>query len=338
MANKLIQSIIPTNIGGSYSVNVEGNHDTVHIKPAGAITLTSALNITVTGTPISNTEILFIYGGTITTDTATGKSVNIFGTELTNAQALYEGEIKAYYNGSSWEIKIFPDAESGLATLDGAALVAQSIPTTAIIDKAITITKVADMTRGTVRVGGTGNLPIDLNAKTTNYILIGDGTDVKSVPVSGAITLNSSGVATIPSGYITNSMLATPPQTYFRFSSTFNPTQIKSMNTSPITIIPAPGIGKTIRVLAGFIWLEYGTSSYAAGGQLELRLGSDVTAISLVGSITASTNLLSNIAAIGTATTTSLNQALLLSNATTDFTTGDSEVKIVVYYSIEDFN
>ena len=197
MASKLIQKIVPVLTGGSVAVSVEDSCDTVHIKPATAITLSSALNITVDGTPISNTEITFIYGGNITTDTATGKSVNIFGTELTNAQAAYEGEIKAYYNGSAWEIKIFPDGESGLSNLDGSGLVAGSIATAAIADDAVTNDKLNSMTRGTVKIGGTSNAPTDLDAKTSGNILIGNGTDVASVAVSGDVTISSTGVTTM---------------------------------------------------------------------------------------------------------------------------------------------
>jgi len=338
MANKLIQSIIPVLTGGSTAVNVESNCDTVHIKPAAGITLSSALNITVSGTPIKNTEITFIYGGLITTDTATGKSVNIFGTELTNAQALYEGEIKAYYNGSAWEIKVFPDSESGLSNLDGSGIVTGSIATAALADDAVTNDKLNSMTRGTVKVGGTSNTPTDLDAKTSGNVLVGDGTDVNSVAISGDITLSSAGVTAIGAGKVTNAMLATPPQTYYQLKRTITSAEVLSMNSTPINIISAPGSGKVIKILTGFVWVDYNTATYASGGQLELRFGSDIMGTAAVGSITTATDLLSNLYPIAAATTSSLNQALLLSNVTADFTTGDSEVKIILYYTIDDFN
>jgi hypothetical protein len=63
------------------------------------------------------------------------------------------------------------------------------------------------MTRGTVKVGGASDAPTDLNAKTNGYILVGDGTDVKSVAVSGDITLTNAGVTAVGAAKITTAML-----------------------------------------------------------------------------------------------------------------------------------
>jgi len=59
--------------------------------------------------------------------------------------------------------------------------------------------KLANMTQGTVKVGGASDAPTDLDAKTDGYILIGDGTDVNSVEVTGDITITNAGVTTIGS-------------------------------------------------------------------------------------------------------------------------------------------
>ena len=66
----------------------------------------------------------------------------------------------------------------------------------------------ANMTRGTVKTGGTSDAPTDLDAKTDGYILIGDGTDVNSVAVSGDITITNAGVTTIGSGKVDPGMMA----------------------------------------------------------------------------------------------------------------------------------
>lgn len=71
------------------------------------------------------------------------------------------------------------------------------VATSDIGDDAITNAKLANMTRGTVKVGGTSNAPTDLDAKTSGRILVGDGTDLKSVAVSGDVTLAASGAVTI---------------------------------------------------------------------------------------------------------------------------------------------
>ena len=67
--------------------------------------------------------------------------------------------------------------------------------------------KLANMTRGTVKVGGGSNAPTDLDAKTSGQILVGDGTDVASVAVSGDISLGSNGAVTIGANTVDGSKL-----------------------------------------------------------------------------------------------------------------------------------
>lgn len=72
----------------------------------------------------------------------------------------------------------------------------------------VTNTILANMTRGTVKVGGTADAPTDLDAKSSGQILVGDGTDIKSVAVSGDVTLSSAGAVAIGAGKVTSAMLA----------------------------------------------------------------------------------------------------------------------------------
>ena len=74
---------------------------------------------------------------------------------------------------------------------------------------AVTNTKLANITRGSVKVGGGSNAPTDLVAKTSGQILVGDGTDVASVAVSGDVTLAANGAVTIASTSVEGSMLNT---------------------------------------------------------------------------------------------------------------------------------
>lgn len=72
----------------------------------------------------------------------------------------------------------------------------------------VTNTKLANITRGSVKVGGASNAPTDLAAKTTGQILIGDGTDIASVAVSGDVTIIADGTTTIGANKVTLGMLA----------------------------------------------------------------------------------------------------------------------------------
>ena len=46
------------------------------------------------------------------------------------------------------------------------------------------------------------------------YILVGDGTDVNSVAVSGDVTLSSAGAVTIATGAVENGMIAADVRWY----------------------------------------------------------------------------------------------------------------------------
>jgi hypothetical protein len=92
--------------------------------------------------------------------------------------------------------------------VDTTELAAAAVETAKIANDAVTNAKLANMTQGTIKVGGTSNAPTDLDAKTDGYILIGDGTDVNSVAVSGDVTIDNTGAVTIGAGVVENSMLA----------------------------------------------------------------------------------------------------------------------------------
>jgi hypothetical protein len=54
-----------------------------------------------------------------------------------------------------------------------------------------------------VKVGGASNAPTDLAAKATGNILVGDDTDIKSVAMSGDVTITADGTTTIVADKVT---------------------------------------------------------------------------------------------------------------------------------------
>ena len=76
-----------------------------------------------------------------------------------------------------------------------------------IANDAVSNAKLANMTQGTIKVGGGSNAPTDLDAKTSGQILVGDGTDVNSVAVSGDVTLDSTGAVTIADNSVNGNKL-----------------------------------------------------------------------------------------------------------------------------------
>ncbi len=65
----------------------------------------------------------------------------------------------------------------------------------------------ANISRGSVKVGGASDAPTDLDAKTSGQILVGDGTDINSVAVSGDVTLAANGAVTIAADAVESGML-----------------------------------------------------------------------------------------------------------------------------------
>ena len=114
----------------------------------------------------------------------------IFYSDAGTEKALpYEVLSSSIYGGVSGDITI---AGTGVSTI-GADTVANSM--------------LENMTQGTVKVGGGSNAPTDLDAKTDGYILVGDGTDINSVEVTGDIALANNGAVTIQSNAVEGSML-----------------------------------------------------------------------------------------------------------------------------------
>jgi len=96
---------------------------------------------------------------------------------------------------------------SGDATIaaGGALTIANNaVETNMISDDQVTNAKLANMTRGTVKVGGGSDAPTDLDAKGSGKILVGNGTDIASVAVSGDMTLANDGTLTIDDNAVDN--------------------------------------------------------------------------------------------------------------------------------------
>ena len=77
-----------------------------------------------------------------------------------------------------------------------------------IANDAVTNAKLANITRGSIKVGGAADAPTDLDAKTSGQILVGDGTDIASVAVSGDASLANTGALTIADNAVSLAKMA----------------------------------------------------------------------------------------------------------------------------------
>lgn len=77
-----------------------------------------------------------------------------------------------------------------------------------IANDAVTLAKMANLAQGSLIVGGAAAAPTALDASTDAQILIGDGTDLNSVAVSGDITIDNAGAVTIAATAVETGMIA----------------------------------------------------------------------------------------------------------------------------------
>jgi hypothetical protein len=118
-------------------------------------------------------------------------------TNLTNKPELEEGKI---YMGDS-------DNSPTEVAVTGDVTLANNGAVT-IADDAVTTAKLANITRGSILVGGVSDAPTVYDAKTDGQILVGDGTDIASVAVTGDVTLANNGAVTIADDAVTTAKLA----------------------------------------------------------------------------------------------------------------------------------
>ena len=105
---------------------------------------------------------------------------------LTTTQSFSDGDTvtAAKLNNIIANCSIDDDAITTVKINDGdvtlAKMAALSVDTGQLVGLAVSNAKLAGMTRGTVKVGNSSGAASDLDAKTDNAFLTGDGTDIKS--------------------------------------------------------------------------------------------------------------------------------------------------------------
>lgn len=160
---------LPTS--GTVTIDVADNN-TLYVV-TGNVTLVGDLTIESSGTPFSALQVFIIYKAVVTVGAF---NLTIFDEVFSDVQATVKQNITATYHSGAWDVDTAPDAsENGW------------IETHMYGDETVTNAKLADMVRGTVKVGDATNRPSDLPAETNGYVLIGDGTDIISQPLGIAV-------------------------------------------------------------------------------------------------------------------------------------------------------
>lgn len=122
------------------------------------------------------------------------------------------------------------------------------------------------------------------SAKTSGQILIGDGTDVVSVAVSGDVTVNSSGVAAIGAAKVLSAMM---DETLIRYATVSiasaditgtSSGQLGHANGYPL--VSAPGSGKAIELISAVVINDFATAAYTGGGNITVNYSGGGAALS----------------------------------------------------------
>jgi hypothetical protein len=148
--------------------------------------------------------------------------------------------------------------------------------------------------------------------------------------------------ATLPAGVdvLDNRVGGQPNKTYVVLSNA----QILALSSTPVQILPAPGVGYFYNVLKATLVNECAGTAYASGGAITIGYGTAVTTQALSGTIAttfltgATTVNLIQLAGANLANTTEAlydNQPIFINNATGNYTTGTGTMKVSLTYTLE---
>lgn len=339
MSKTLVRrEITITAAGAASTIPIGDAVDVYDIKASGGtVVLAGNVSIRESGTPESGSMFNIVIGGGFTLGAFT---FSIFGTSLTTAQCLYKQKVFCLYNGTTWDVYICSDDSDNTDDINGADIVALSIPTAALAAQAVTLPKIANLSaRGYMLRAGQNGAHQEFDAVTSGNLVMGNGTDVVSQAISGAITISGAGVATIPAGYVTNAMLATPGGTILEASLTIPTASVLTLNATPLTIVAAPGSGKYIEVISASATMTFVSAAYATNTTLQLiNEGATIAQAQntgiLIGTVTKNTKF-NNIVTVAAGSTQIItNTALQVNVATGNPTLGDSNIVVKVAYRI----
>ena len=325
-----------TTAGGTITYDVNSGPNMYNLLPAGGSTLLfTNLTIDPTGVPEEGAIMIFNYGGNVGYD---GGTITIFSRLLASAEALKPYTIKCTYINATWVVML---EYSDLSSISGVTIADNTITgSTKLIAGTVSLAKlVVGAARGYFMRTGVGGVWEAANGITSGNLLMGNGTDVISQAVTGDVTISGAGVTAIGAGKITAEMLAYTPMEYFQAELSITSAQILALNSTPLTIVAAPGAGYYIEVISATSQMTFVAAAYAANTTIQLiNSGSTIaqlqdTAI-LLSTINKKTKFKDVTSAAAGETQILENTALTIKALTGNPTTGDSAIKVIVTYKI----
>ena len=177
----------------------------VYLKLATNLTLTNDVNVYTSGAVANGKRVTYYINGTPNPD-LNGHSFLIEGTTIREDQLKSGLYVTLVSDGVDWSVPFICtsfDASSPVPTLSGVSLQDSTVPLAAL-QGLIPQSSIDTTGRGRIWYGNATNQTSTLFAGGNGKVLIGDGTDVNSVSVSGDIAITSAGVTSIAAGSIVN--------------------------------------------------------------------------------------------------------------------------------------
>lgn len=133
------------------------------------------------------------------------------------------------------------------------------------------------LAEGNILLGNSDGVAAALSAKTSGRILVGDGTTVASVAVSGDATLAANGALTVAANAITTSKILNNNVTSGKIATGVLQVDTVSIAKEDIltattikTLIAAPAAGYYIDFIEATLTFKYATAAYTDGGNLTI--------------------------------------------------------------------
>lgn len=216
---------------------------------------------------------------------------------------------------------------SGDITLSDAgvvALAASSVETTNITDEHVTLAKIEDVARGSIIVGGASDRPTEVSALTSGQILVGDGTDLNSVAVTGDIDITSAGVTDIQADAITGTEIQ---------DGAIVIEKLETLTAGQVIVADASGIPTAVTMSGDVTVSSAGVASIAAGAVTATELDADINTSLITKSTSESTGHEDGVIAFHSVASTQF-KALLTGSQATVFTLENGgmilDVRVVV--------
>ncbi len=222
---------------------------------------------------------------------------------------------------------------SGDATISNAGVItlgAKKVLTGNINDKAVQILQMDDLARGRLYVGDASNRPSAFDARTANNLLCGNaaGTDPVMAPVSGDLIMTAPGVF----------RLASTVGAIFRADLVIASAALLTANATPLDILVAQGVGRTINVIDAIVNQTFVTTAYTTNLKLEVYTDTATVAQKELTCLDFTTSRITKMKAveIAAAANTQLipNKGLKLRVASGDPAVGDGTIVLTVYFTI----